>query len=378
MKTNALHAAGNRSVEPSSAKALAMKALATMAVLAALTSAALASADQEELIWQDGQWVAMPKPAMGTAAGEISLLRKLIDQKDYAGAIDFAQAFLKRWPGEPLREDAFNLAGEAELRRGHYFQAFEWYEKQLAEFPNGPLVNRALDRQMQAGRAFLEGKKRLVAKILWLPAVDDGIEILHKVAEHAPGTLRAQTALLMIADFYFDKVRWQEAADAYEQYLKLFPSAEHSTYAEYRAADSLRRSYRGPLHDDANLIEAEQRFKAYVEHHPSSARELRVEQVLRGIRESRAEKLFVTARFYQRTGYEDSALFYYRDVADNYPDTSWGRQAAGMAGKLAPGKAPPVPPGTPPIGPVTQPSGGLPATAPATRSAAAAGKEGSR
>jgi outer membrane protein assembly factor BamD len=289
----------------------------------------------EELIWQGGRWVKQAPAVRGTPAGEVSLLRQDLDGRQYADAVKHADEFLKRYaPPEPLREDALGLAGDAELGREHYWQAYEYYEQQLREFPNGAGIERALGREMEVAEAFLGGKKRIAAKVFRLPAQDDGIEILGRVAEHAPGTLLAETALMRIADYYYAKSAWADAVTAYDNFLKIFPRSERAIHAELQAAHALRLSYRGAAYDEGPLIEAEQRYGAFARNRPSAAKQARVEEILRDIRQARGQKQFEVAQFYLRTGKRQSAIFYLELVADKYDDTDWAAKAESELARL--------------------------------------------
>lgn len=305
-----------------------MKYLAAISVLAVLGGVAvLAPAGEDEMIWQNGKWVRQAPPAEGTAEGEAAIVRHDLDGKKYGDAIQHAERFLKRYPSDPLREQVLGLAGDAELGRGMYWQAYERYEKQLGEFPNGTDVERTLEREMEVAATFLAGKKRVVAKVFRLPAEDEGIEILHRVAEHAPGTATAELALLMVGDHFFKKANWQDAAGAYDSYLKLFPKSQRTVYAEVQAAHALRQAYRGAYWDDTSLIEAEQRYKMILRDYPAAAREANVGAILQDIQLARAQKQFEVGRFYLRTGKKEAAIRYFNRVVDEYGQTEWARKA---------------------------------------------------
>ncbi len=308
------------------------KRLAILLVLAAAVSAWAVA--PEDLIWQDGQWILQPPPDPATPEGQIAMIRFEDDQHHYDKAVEAAKAFLKTHPGDVLREQAYDLAGHAEMHRGLYWQAYEYYDKQLKEFPSGPMVNRAVDREAEIAKAFLAGKKRRVLGFIWMDAQSDGIDILQKIPTYVPGTMRAENALLTVADWYYEMNKAYEAADAYDAYLKLFPYAPRAAFAEFRAAESLRKAYRGPAFEDTTLINAYQRFKAFAEHRPAAAAETHVEQILKAIRADLAQKQFWIAQLYVRMGYEDSAAYYYRFVIAEYADTNWAGSARAEVSKL--------------------------------------------
>jgi outer membrane protein assembly factor BamD (BamD/ComL family) len=320
-----------------------------------------AFAGEEELVWQNGKWVKLAPPAEGTAPGELSLVRQDLDHKNYAQALKHVENFLRHYPGDALREDVLGFAGDAELARGNYWEAYGWYERQVKEFPTGAGLEKAMEREMEIAEAFLAGKKRTLGMVFKIPAEQDGVEILEKIAQRVPGTVRAELALLDVADYHFNKKEWKEAADCYDGYLKLFPKSDRAVHAELRAAEAFRRDYRGSSYDETPLLEAQQRYRRFLEDRPAQAREERVEEILAQIRLLRAARLQEIATFYERTKHPEAARPSYRQLADEFADTDYGQRAKVILGEYAPAPATSAP--APAVAPQTQPA----ATAPAPK-----------
>jgi outer membrane assembly lipoprotein YfiO len=314
--------------------------------------------------WKDGQWVKAVPAAKGTPEGEVALMRQYVDEgkSKSADAVKLANAFIKERADSPYRQDMMLLAGEAEISRGHYFQAYEWYEKLLDQFHGGEYYERALLREFFVAEQFLAGKKRLTLAIFWVPAEDDGLDILRRIAEHVPGTDLAEKAMLRIGDYHFGRMEWPAAADAYDAYLQLFPRSYRAQYAMLQAATALYNSYRGSEYDDTALIEAQQRFTAFAQRYPAPAAKANVSFTLGQITLNLAAKRLETGRFYERTGHPQAAVYYYKSVQRDYADTPSGAAARDMlarqpaAAVVAPKPAPPTAPVTPTTKPA-QPTG---------------------
>jgi len=318
-----------------------MRYLVTFVLLSGLM-ASLAAGQEAELIWREGKWVRQAPPAKGTPAGELSIIRSDVDRGHYRPAVRHAKKFLKRYPSSPLREEVLLLAGDAELHRGRYWQAYGWYDKVL-DIPGAASEDRALERQMEVAQAFLSGKKRRLWGFIPLSAEESGIEILTKVAQHSPAAARAEMALLAIGDYYFEKGRYDDAGASYEGFIKQYPNSPRTVHAELRLAESLWRSYRGPWWDEATLIEAEQRYRAFAAARPAAARRANVEEILKEIHSARARKQYEVGQFYVRTDKPDGAGYYFRMVIEDYADTPWAARARSELGRLpqAPGREQP-------------------------------------
>ena len=203
---------------------------------------------------------------------------------------------------------------------------------------------------------------------LRLPARDEGLNILSRVADHASGTGLAQRALLRIGEDRFEHREWTEAVEAYDRYASTFPQGDKVGEAMLKAAQAMLESFTGVRRDETPLIEADQRFREIARKFPITAAEAKVPETLEYIRALRAANLLEEGRFYQRVGKPSAATFTYRRVVDVYPQTPAADQAelalgiltsqpAGPAPTTAPGEmvGPPVRPVGPPPPPVSPP-----------------------
>lgn len=301
-------------------------------MLAGLWAAGSARAGSE---WKDGRWVRTPSPAAGTAAGEVEQIRQYVGRGKEGTAVKAAEKFLKKHATGELREDAMMLAGQAEFNRGRYYQAFGWFEKLLKEFPNGKFFERALDREYRVGDAFLRGRKRIAGKVFRLPAADEGVEILTRIAEHSPGSALAEKALLRIPDYYYEKGKYTEAAERYDQFLKIFPKSKKSPYVMLQAARATYALYKGPRFDETPLLEALERFKRFSELYPQAAKREKIPELIERISNQQAERLYTTAAFYRRTSKPKSAVFYYDEIIKRYPKTEWADRARRAKAEMA-------------------------------------------
>jgi outer membrane assembly lipoprotein YfiO len=335
-------------------------------------------AGQEEFEFKDGKWVPATEPVEGTEQGHLALVRKLIERGEGRSALRATKRFFKIYPDSPRREEALLLAGRAEIVRGRYWQAFEWLEEQLAEYPAGRYYEWALSREFEVAEAFLAGKKRIHFGIFRLRAEGDGLDILLRIAEHAPGTTIAQKAMLRIADHQYEKARFAEAAAAYDEFLEMFPKSAQAQYAALQAARSTHAQFQGVAFDDTPLLEATQRYLNFQQAYPGPAREADVEAILAEITAARANKLFETGAFYERTDRPDSATFYYKLVMRDFPQTEWADRAGAALSMMAggePGEAEGEP-YDPPAEPVKTPDKKAPPAAEPVKKAPAGQKGG--
>lgn len=302
-----------------------------------------------EMVWDGSQWVQPKAPEPGTPAFAIQIIRQHVSDGANEQAIELAEEFLVKHADSPLCEEALCLAGQAELNRGHYWDAYKWFERQIASYPNGPYYERALDREFIIGDAFLNGRRRRVFKILRLSAIDEGIDILMRISTHAPGTELGERALLRVADHHFNHQQYPEAIKVYDEFVQQNPSSTRRPYAMLQAARANLLNFRGVRYDETPLLEAAERFRVFAQAYPQAGRKENIPGILEDIRLSLAHKVFHAGQFYQRTHHPRAAVYYYRRVLAEYSDTHWAGSAQDKLDQLtgyeplAPQDAPPPP-----------------------------------
>lgn len=293
-----------------------------------LSCIAAAAAEREgQYVWKDGKWVPMAEPAKGSPAGEIALMRKYLRQDKPGKARELAEKFPTKYPDDKRCQEALLLGGQAEMAEGDYYDAFEWFQRQLARYPNGKYSDRALAREYEIADAFLNGRKRKVAKIFRMSAEEEGLTILDKIVAHKPSSQIAQKALLRKADYYYDAEEYEQAVSAYDHFIESYGKSPRAEKAALRAAWASYLQYRGEEYEDTPLIDAKERFKWFAERWPEAAEEARVSAVIENIDSTLAKKIYSTADFYRRTDKPEAAIFYYKEIIRKYPKTQWASRA---------------------------------------------------
>ena len=310
-------------------------------VLGAVIFFTLSSAigDSGEMVWDGTQWVTPKPPQPGTPQGDLQIIRGCIADGQYKAATKAADRFLIQHTTSPVCEEAMNLAGQASIDRGRYWDAYKWYERQLAAYPNGAFFARALDREYKIGDAFMNGRKRRTMKFLKLSARDEGIDILLRIVAHAPRTEISERAMLRVADYHYDREEYIEAVESYDQFINDNRQSSRMSYAMLRAAKGTVLMYRGVEFDAAPLLDATVRFQVFAQAFPRLAEKENVHEILDEIHLQMGYKLYHAGTFYERTGHPVAARFYFKETIRKYPDTDWAQSAQDRLDILGPGES---------------------------------------
>jgi outer membrane protein assembly factor BamD (BamD/ComL family) len=331
-------------------------------ILLGLTAVAALAADpsdseagRSQLIFdpKTQEWIEAPSPEAGTDAGELEQAKRLLAERKYSSARKALRRWFKTYPDSPLRPEALFYAADTEVYAANdrkvndLWQAHEWYQEIMNGWAGTEWAERSMRRELIVAELFLfkGGKRKVFKGLLRVSARDEALQILDQlIDERAPGTPLAEQALLMRANYHFQRGEFEDAERDYARLMRDFPRGRSARLAAQRSADAALASFAGIEFDDAPLLEAEERYRQFAEKYPAAAEEAGVPATLSRIRDSRAEKEYSIAEYYQRAKRPSAASFYYRSVMVNWPDTIWAEKSRGrIEGLPSPAHDLPVP-----------------------------------
>ena len=237
----------------------------------------------------------------------------------------------------PIGAEATVAVAQKYEERGDFTKAIRNYDKLLTEHPDSEFRELVFDRQYAIATAYLRGRKKRVLRVVKMKGYAEGTRIMEKITDRAgldsPIGLKAAIA---VAEHYEKREQFNEA------YLKWWEiSTQWQTgktgadallgmgrckYAAYNNHPEHRR----PFYDASSLNIAKSCYEKLKLLYPNVAEEIAVDQIVKEINEQLAYKQFSIGRYYQRTGYRQSANLYFDMVINDWP----GTKAAEMAKEI--------------------------------------------
>ncbi|MEK7710455.1 MAG: outer membrane protein assembly factor BamD [Planctomycetota bacterium] len=289
---------------------------------------------------QRKEWVELPPPPTGTAAGDLYEIRRLNAEEKYRNALSGVQRFIKQYSkSDSLYPEVLLTQAEALVGRKQFDKAHTILQSFLGEFGGMAITSEALRLEFVVAEAYLSGVKRTVWRVFRVSGVDEAYKILDQIAADYPDSRLAEPAIKVKGDHLFRVGEHALAELEYARLLRDYPKSRYHQYALRRAADSALASFAGVEFDEAAIIEAEERFNDYRTRYRAEADRDGVGQVLDTIHEMRAEKDFRIGEYYERTDHLSSAVFYYKSVRENQRNTIAAARATRrleLLGALAP------------------------------------------
>ncbi len=275
------------------------------------------------------------------------------------------ELWLKANPRHELEGEARLLLGDAKFARKKYWQALYDYEFVARNFTATPSFVAALDRERRLAEIFLGGWKR---NFIWMPLIptrEEGVELLVRIQERAPGSAIGEESSLRLGAWYFETADMEMAVEAYGIFLQNYPASSQDAFVLRRIIEASLARFSGPRFDSTGLIEARQRIVEFQKKYPVQADQMGCDALLVRIEESLAQRDFYSAHWYERRGEIVSAAVLYRRILVAHATTQAAVEAKAKLEALkqplvdARDPAAPVRPGAPVAAP-TEPAGGTP------------------
>lgn len=279
--------------------------------------------DQDSGQWRDEE------PLAGPSEGIIGQVRRLLSQNEGRAAEKLIKEYRKDNPQEADDwAELMLLYGDCRLARGDYYRAHQRYGRVLDKFVGTDEYAQAILREMTVAEALLAGNKRRIWGIFRVSAVDEGLEILTDVEQLGMGYRVAEVALHKKAQYYYRTGQFDLAQISYARLASQYPQGKYKCRAMFRSAQSALASFPGVRFDATPLIDARERFLQYEQSCAGDSYRKDIELLVNQIDGKQAEKQFDVARFYRRVGKTNAAIFYYKYVADTWPQTLWAQRAS--------------------------------------------------
>lgn len=306
-----------------------MKKVLFLLTVTILASIVLVAALQAYWIWtpQSNRWLNPKYAPKDTPREQYDYAMQFYLAKDYSKAISEFKKLIKAYPQSELTPDAQYYIGRSYEERREYYAAYLAYQKVIDVYPRSELTEEILERQYRIGNQYFSGEKEKVFGIAIIPAIDKALEIFEKVVNNSPYGKYADLAQFKIGECYKKNGQFKEAAEAFGKLVNTYPKSLLYEQAKYEVAYCTYKMSLKPNYDQEPTEEAIKEFEDFVKSKDKGETIKDAEEALLRLQGKKAESLYNTANFYERSKRYESAIIYYKEIVDAYPKTSWAKKA---------------------------------------------------
>lgn len=243
------------------------------------------------------------------------------NSKDYKRAATEFEKLVKNYEYSEYASEAQYYAGLSYDNQGKYYIAFQNYQKAVDNFPHVSNIDEIIAREYNIGNIYASKSNPKVLGAEIMTSYDRAIEIYKKVVDNAPFGKLADEAQFKMASTMKDAGRYDEATIAFQKILDDYPASRLYEQARYEMANSAYKASLSPAYDAAPTDKALKAFEEFAGTTSDEKLTKEAHTTIKRLKNKAAEKSFMTAEFYERQKHYVSAIIYYQDVIDRYPDS---------------------------------------------------------
>ncbi len=302
-----------------------------VALAAWLTLPAAARAQYNEYkLGPDGQWVQTGAADPDSPQAVLAQARRDLAEDRPEQARTVLTTWINQYErtGSEYLPEALQLRGDALTLMGNEYDALYDYERVIKEFTGSGAYVTCVERELDIGVRYVNNYKRKFFGMRILNSEDVGEELLIRVQERMPGSRLGERAGIELADYYYRTHDLSLATEAYDLFLKNYPSSQYRMKAMQRRVYATIARYKGPRYDGSALLDSVVLIRRFRNQYPAQASQGGLDDALLArIDESIAAEMYESARWYLKQGDEPSARYLLQRLVRERPRTAAAGQA---------------------------------------------------
>ncbi len=245
------------------------------------------------------------------------------DSKDFKRAGEEFEKLTKFFEYSEFAGRAQFYVGLCYENQGKPYPAYLAYQKAIENFPHLDNIDEIIEKQYNIGVAFLNKDTTKIMGTEIMSPADKAAEIFRKVVDNAPYGPLAATSQYSLGQALKQIESYEEAMQAFQKIIDNYPTSLYYDKAKYEVAYCAYLSSLKPQYAQEPTEKAIKAFQEFADSNQDSDLTMEAKQTVERLRYKGAEKSYGTAEFYERQKKYKSAILYYRDIIDRFPDSSF-------------------------------------------------------
>ena len=275
------------------------------------------------------KWEVKPTPG-----DQLEFAQSFRDQGNCKKAMAEFKKLIKAYPRAKEAPEAEFFTGQCLEDMNQPYAAYQAYQLVIDKYPFSERAAQIVGLEYNIANHLLENKGRSKWAETVIGSDDRVIEILRTVIKDAPYGKYAAISQYKIGLYLKEKGMYQEARDEFEKTMNDYPNSEWAQASKFQIAMADMGRASDAQHEQKVAGIAMEEFNEFVKNHPDSQLTQEAKAQMARLKGKAAENNFVIAKFYQKQKKLKAARIYYKEVADNYADTSWGPKALAELKKI--------------------------------------------
>ncbi|MBN1445993.1 MAG: outer membrane protein assembly factor BamD [Candidatus Omnitrophica bacterium] len=274
-----------------------------------------------------GRWVNPKYAVQETAKEQFELAEKYRKDGAVKKAIAEHEKLLKHYAGAEYAAQSCFALGEIYQSLGDVKEAFNYYQKIVDGYPSSPLVMEAVKRQSAIAEETLQK-----SSIKYLGRQEERGKMMETVVESHPYGEDTPEKAILLGQFYVEIEEFGKAKEVFEGIATRYTNPAVIEEAKYNLIRAEFLETPDVSKDTVQYAEVGKKIDSFLKLYPESVYRQDVISIRDSLSEREAKKYFEIAVFYERAGKKDAAKYYYKILAQDYPETEYGKTAAKKIG----------------------------------------------
>jgi outer membrane protein assembly factor BamD len=253
--------------------------------------------------------------------------RCLEEEGEFADAINWYEDLVDDYPDSDFAPEAQFQIGICLEKEDRLLDAFDAYQKLFDEYPGEGSLDEILKREYAIGKKFMNGRKRLFLFFRirsGLGTAEDIFRAILKNATFSKVSPRAQYSLARVLQLQGD---YEGAISEYNQVLTNYPGTEYIQLALFNIGVCHYNEALSADYDSREVDKALRHLNKFVKRFPDDPNLAEAEEKISELIDSKAEKAYAIAEFYNTPDSSTGARIYYQEVIDRYPKSRYADSA---------------------------------------------------
>lgn len=247
---------------------------------------------------------------------------------NFKQAVDEFIRLCEHYKDSDVAPEARYLAGRCYEELGKYLFAYEQYQKVVEDYPYTKRMDEILKREFNIANIFQAKSSPKLMDMELNVSLEKATTIYNKIVQNSAFCEYADKSLFNAADCYRRLRKYKEAMDSYDKLITDYPNSSLIQEAKYQLAQVTYEASLDPEYDQENTDDAIKKFEKISKTTPVPAIAKEADKAMGALRDKKSSSLNNTAAFYEKQGQYESAILYYQEVVDDFPDTQAGKIAA--------------------------------------------------
>jgi len=244
------------------------------------------------------------------------------EAKDYQRAATEFEKLTKNYEYSEYAAKSQYYIGLCYENMGKFYIAFQNYQKTIDNFPHIDNMDEIIAREFNIANIYAVKESPKVLGTDIMTSMERAIEIYKKVVDNSPYGKLADEAQFKLGMAFKKAERYDEAILAFQKIVDDYQSSRFVEEAKYEVATCAYKSSLKPDYDIESTNKAIKAFEEFSQENSTNDLSKEAASTIQRLKDKSAEKSMSVAKFYESQKHYESAIIYYQDVVDRFPDSS--------------------------------------------------------